>query len=236
MLVEVLVATVVVAVGALIQASVGIGFSLVAVPVLLLLDPVYVPGPMLVNSIALTVATVLREHTHVELHGLGTAFAGRVAGTVAGAAALLLLPERELTFSMGGLILLAVALSVLDLHPTRTRPVLASAGLLAGFMGTTSTIAGPPLALAYQSEAGPALRSTLAAHLLFGAVLSLIAVAAVGRFGAAELRASAVLLPGLAVGFLLSGQARHWLDRGYTRSAVLAVATIGGLAVIARAL
>lgn len=233
---EALIATAIVALGALVQASIGIGFSLVAVPVLLLLDPVYVPGPMLVNSIALTAGTALREHTHIDLHGLGSAFTGRVLGTALGAGALLLLPERELTLGMGGLILLAVALSVLDLHPVRTRAVLAGAGTLSGFMGTTSTIAGPPLALAYQAEAGPRLRSTLAANLLFGAVLSLIAVTAVGRFGLAELRAAGVLLPGLALGFALSGPAKGRLDTGYTRAAVLGVAAVGGLAVIARAL
>ena len=226
----------IVAVGSLVQASTGLGLSLVAVPVLLLLDPVYVPGPMLVNSLVLCTLVAMRERRHIDFSGLGWTTAGRLGGTVLGAGALVLLPERELTVGLGGLVLLAVGLSATNLHPRRSSAVLGGVGALSGFMGTTVTLSGPPLALAYQAEPGPRLRSTLAANMWIGGVLSLVAVASIGRLGASELRASLLLLPGLLLGFVLSGPATRLLDTGHTRRAVLVVAAAGALGVIARAL
>jgi uncharacterized membrane protein YfcA len=114
--------------------------------------------------------------------------------------------------------------------------VLLGAGLLSGFMGTTATIAGPPLALAYQNETGDRLRGSLAGNLFIGALISLAAIVAVGRFGATELRAACVLLPGVVAGYLASGRTRRLVDRGYTRPAVLLVAALGAVALIIREL
>jgi uncharacterized membrane protein YfcA len=111
-----------------------------------------------------------------------------------------------------------------------------AAGIASGFMGTITAIGGPPLALVYQSARGPALRATLAGAFLLGSVLSLITLAVIGRFRAHELALSAVLMPGIVLGVLVSRPLVHWLDRGATRPLVLALSTASALAVLARAL
>ena len=103
-------------------------------------------------------------------------------------------------------------------------------------MGTITSIGGPPLALVYQSARGPELRATLAGAFLLGSMLSLIALAVIGRFGAAELAHSVVLIPGIVLGVLVSRPLLHWLDRGITRPLVLSLSTASALAVLARAL
>ena len=51
-----------------------------------------------------------------------------------------------------------------------------------------------------------------------------------GRFGVSDLRLTAVLLPGLLAGLVTSKWVARVVDRGYTRRAVLAVATAAGYA------
>jgi hypothetical protein len=45
-----------------------------------------------------------------------------------------------------------------------------------------------------------------------------------------------VLLPGVVIGYLVSGPTRRLVDRGYTRPIVLAVSAAGALALILREL
>jgi uncharacterized membrane protein YfcA len=229
-------ASCVVALGALIQGSIGFGLSLFSVPFLLWIDAAFVPGPLLLGGVVLTVGMTVRERHAIDLPGLGWSTCGRVGGTVVGALALWALPSSELTLGAAALVLLGVAMSVSGLHLRPTSPTLVVAGVLSGFMGTTATIGGPPLALAYQHAAGDRLRSTMGGNLLLGAVISLVAIAAVGRFGWRELGFAAALVPGAMLGFALSGRVRHWVDAGWARPAVLTISALGALAVLAREL
>ncbi len=227
-------ASLAVALGATVQGSVGFGLSLAAVPLLILIDPRLVPGPVLCVAIVLTLLLSLREHRSIDLAGVGWALAGRLPGTVLGAAALVALPRQQLSVAFGGLVLLAVLLSALPLrvHPTPAR--LAAAGLLSGFMGTTAAIGGPPVALLLQHAPGARLRGTLSGFFLVGASVSLLALIVVERFGVRELLLALVLLPGILLGFGISRHTAPLLDRGYTRGAVLGLAAAAALIAILR--
>ena len=108
------------------------------------------------------------------------------------------------------------------------------AGTISGLMGTTSSVGGPPLALVYQKQMGPRIRGTLAVIFIFGAIISIISLAIIGRFGLKEIQAGVILFPGIIVGFLLSSRTARILDRGFTRPAVLLASSISGIIVILR--
>ena len=80
------------------------------------------------------------------------------------------------------------------------------------------------------------LRGTMSAIFLVGLVITLTALAIVGRFGPPELYLAACLLPGAIVGYAASSRIAPILDRGYTRVAVLSVSALAGFSVIVRAL
>ena len=61
------------------QASVGIGLSLIAAPVLMLIDRALVPGPLLTSSIVLGVLMALRDRDAIDTYHLRFALLGRVA-------------------------------------------------------------------------------------------------------------------------------------------------------------
>ena len=88
------------------------------------------------------------------------------------------------------------------------------------------------MALLYQHAPGPRVRGTLSSIFLIGALISLVALSLVGRFGRDELRLTLALLPGVLFGFVASRRIASRLDLGYTRRAVLTIATAAGLIVV----
>jgi len=134
------------------------------------------------------------------------------------------------------LVFLALGLSVWMPRIEPTRALAVVAGAASGFMGTVSSMGGPPMALLYQRAEGPRMRGTLSGFLGMGAVLSLLGLAAVGRFAGRELMLAATLLPGIALGFAVSHFLAPWIDRGRVRPAVLALSFAAALAVLARTL
>jgi uncharacterized membrane protein YfcA len=229
-------ASLVVLLGAAIQGSVGFGYALIAAPLLALIDPALVPGPLLFSSLFLTLLMALRERSSMDVSGMGWALAGRVPGSLVGAALLGVLAQEAAGLTIALVILVAVALSASGLRVQPSAGALIAAGAASGFMGTVSSIGGPPLALLYQHAAGSRLRSTLAGLFVFGAVVSLLSLALFGRFGPREVRVAVALLPGMLGGLLLSVRIAPILDGGYTRTAVLAVSGAAGAALLVRQL
>jgi uncharacterized membrane protein YfcA len=227
-------ATLIVAVGAALQSSVGFGLALFAAPLLNLIDPKLVPGPLIVATMVVLIASAFRERHAMDLRGVGWVLAGRVPGAALGAFALSVLAPGTLSISTGILVLLAVALSLHRGALPRSRPILLGAGLLSGVMGTTAAIGGPAVAVLYQREAGPLVRSTLAGYFIVGAAMSMIALFLVGRLGRAEVELGFAMIPGILLGIAVANPARRFLDRGYTRNAILLVSAAAGLAAVVR--
>lgn len=229
---ELLLATAIVAVGASIQGVMGFGLGLIGAPLLALFEPELVPGPLLFAVLPLTVLVAMRERGALDLRGVRWALVGRVPGTIAGSAAVAVLPHGPLAILLGLVVLTAVLLSISGWHVRPTTGTLLTAGAASGFMGTATSIGGPPMAIVYQRQTGPQLRSTLALYFVIGGCLSLLMLTIAGEFRGQELRAGLVLLPGVLVGFAGSKRLARLLDRGYTRMAVLGCSAAAAVALI----
>lgn len=223
-------ATAVISAGALLQGTIGFGLALLAAPLLYLVDPRLVPGPLMVSSLVLTLLMARREWHAVEGRDLGWSLAGRVAGTVAAVAVLSVISARGMDLLFGGLVLSAVGLTAMGVTLRPAPPTLITAGAVSGFMGTMTSIGGPPIALLYQHESAARIRGTLSAFFVAGVVMSIGALAMVGRFGLAEARLGALLLPGTVLGYWLSHHTTHRLEDRHIRPALLVVS--GGAALI----
>ncbi len=135
----------------------------------------------------------------------------------------------------GVLVLVAVALALGGIHVRPTPLTITGAGVLSGFMGTSVSIGGPPIALLYQHEEGPRFRAVVARLLIYGAFISLALIAAVGRLGRFEIVAGAAFVPPVLAGFALSSRVAAHLDRGHTRTAILVTSAFSALLVLAKA-
>jgi uncharacterized membrane protein YfcA len=233
---ELLLAALVAAAGSCLQGAVGFGVNLIATPLLLLIDDVYVPAPVILASFVLNLLIARREHRGSVDPRIGGAIAGQLVGAVAAGAVLASVPTRSLSLLFAGCVLAAVALSASGLHLSPTPRTLAGTGLASGFMGTLSGIGGPPIALVYQHAEGPVLRATLARFFLVGTVVSVPTLIVVGELAVDELVATAALLPGVIVGFAASKPLVRHIDRRSVRPFVLGLSAAAAVAVLVRKL
>jgi uncharacterized membrane protein YfcA len=230
-----LAANLIIAIGAWVQGSVGFGLALVAAPLLAIISPSAVPGPLLATTFSLIVLTVWRERQAIDVRGIGWVLLGRIPGAALGALTLAAMNPRALGFTLGALTLLAVVLTATKLRIERKPPWLFVAGTVSGFMGTTSAIGGPAVAILYQHDEGRTVRASLAAYFTVGCLMSMTALFLVHRFALSDVLQGAGMLPGVAIGFALSGRFGAFLDKGRTRAAVLLVAGLSGVGAMLRA-
>ena len=236
-LTEWLVASVVLIGGAVVQGSVGFGVALLGAPLLFLLNPVLVPGPMLIAGLTLPALILARDHRGLAKGAVAWALPGFFVGAILAGGVVASLPASGLALVFGSLVLLAVGLSALGWAPAEPQGRhLTVAGSLAGFMATATSIGGPPLALVFQHASGAHLRATLSAIFVPGGVMALFSLAAVGRLDGAAVLAGLALLPAIFAGFWLSSYTARALDRSWLRHAVLVVSAVAGVGAIVRAL
>src|SRR5687768_7921335 len=72
-------------VGALVQGTIGFGLAVFSAPLLTLIEPRMVPGPLLLATFVLTLLVVLRDRQAIDLAGVKWALVGRVPGVLLGA-------------------------------------------------------------------------------------------------------------------------------------------------------
>ena len=217
---------------AALQGAAGYGLNVIAAPLLMIVDPGLVPGPMMVAAFVLTGLMLWRNRDGLELRSVRWMLIGAIPGTALASLILPYIPVRELSFVLAGLVLVGVILSLSGLRFPPLRWILLGAGFLSGLGGTLASIGGPPVALVNQELKGPHLRATLSSFFLVLSVISVLGMIPAGRFGGREVVEGLPMLPGVVIGFLLSRPFAAYLDRGYTRYVILGVSAIAGLLLI----
>ncbi|TWD83837.1 hypothetical protein FB561_5006 [Kribbella amoyensis] len=223
-------------VAACVQGTIGLGLSLVAAPVVALLDPSLMPGAMLILGMVMPALTLAHEWRHVHWPQAGWLTVARVTTTPLGVLILAYLPERLIGAVVGLIVLIAVVLTAWRFEVRANRRNLVIAGAVAGVSATAASIGGPPAAVVLQHEQGPRLRATLAAFFLIGSIVSLVALEIGGRLTHHQLAYGASWIPALAIGFGLAVPLQRRIHGPRLRQAVLVLSAISSVVVIARSL
>jgi uncharacterized protein len=231
-----LVALAVTFVATVVQGSIGIGLGMLSVPVLTLVDPVLTPVPQLLVTIPLTLAMLKGERQAIEWKPVARVAAARIPGIGLGIWLLGLADQRLLDGMIGLIVLAAVGLiaSGITVHRNHTSEVVA--GVLSGTTGTISSIGGPPLALLYRRDTGPAVRSNLAAIFFIGILMMVGARAVSGHVAGTDVMVALWLFPMVAAGFLTARRLHGRIEGGPLRVGILAVSTLAALGLLLRAL
>ncbi|MFF4638371.1 MULTISPECIES: sulfite exporter TauE/SafE family protein [Streptomyces] len=229
---ELVVLSATVAVGALLQVSIGFGLGMLAAPVFSLVDPALAPTAVLLLASGVTATVLLRERGRVDLRGLVWALVGRLPGVLTGTLLVVALPARHLALLIAGVVLTGAVVSVAGFVPSRRRSAVVLAGMASGLMGTATSIGGPPMAMVWQRLSGPELRATMSAFFLVGSLMSLTALTAAGTVGAHALRGTVLLAPAAVAGVLLAGPLTRRLNVRRTRTAATALAVAGAVVLV----
>jgi uncharacterized membrane protein YfcA len=218
-----------------VQGVVGMGFALVSVPILALIDPRLAPVPQLLITMPLTISMAWRERRHVQLSGIGWILGGRIPGVVIGLALLAVASQATLDVAIATMVLIGVAVIGSGYHLTRTPYTDFGAGVLSGVSGLVASIGGPPLALLYSRDDGPTRRSNLAVIFTMGLAITLGARILSGNISWYDVRVAAVLFPAVALGYAASIRFRSRIPQTVARSAILVLSFAAAVGLIVRA-
>lgn len=220
---------------AIVQSSTGIGFGLIAAPVMLLIDPKFVPGTIIFLGIMISLLSAIRDVRHIKQSLVAAGIAGRIPAALVAASLLASLSPTLFQVLFAVLVLLAVAMSLFGPAIKASVPNVAVAGVLSGFMGTLTSVGGPPFAIALQNMPPNQLRATMNAVLLLGACVSLVSLTVFGSFGVPDMVRGLALIPAVLFGFyatrfvIADPRSAPWL-----RPAVLGLCVLASIALLAR--
>lgn len=233
--IELAIALVITALGAVVQGTIGIGFAVVSVPILSLLNPVLAPVPQLLLAAPLAFSMTWRERSHVDARAVRWMVAGRLPGAAIGLALLGIATQRNLDIGIAASVLVAVGILGAGLSVPRSPATDFSTGVIAGIMGMVASIGGPPAALLFKDAKGPTVRSSLALFFSVGLVVTVVLRTVSGRITGDDVLLAALLMPGMLVGYVTSSRLRHRLDGAALRPAILVVSTLAAVGLLIRA-
>jgi len=219
-------------VGAVVQASIGIGLGMIAAPMLAFADPDFIPAAIMIAVLPLTFTIAWIDREHIVKRDVGFALIGRVPGVVVGALVVATLSDRVLAVMVAASVLLAVVASITGRLFQPTDRALVVAGLASGFAGTTTGVGGPPMALTYQNSDPATMRATISAFFSIGALMSIGALALAGEIGVRQWQLTALILPGVGLGVVTARQVKDHLRPEVIRPAVLVICTVASLALL----
>ncbi|MEO0938087.1 MAG: sulfite exporter TauE/SafE family protein [Pseudomonadota bacterium] len=209
-----------------VHASTGLGFGLIAVPLLAVISIHLVPGAALLVSLVLMCGILLNEWRHVRFAEVKWLVPSVLAGTALAIGILRASPGADLRLICAAAIAVSIVLSFVSAPIPRGPAQLSASGIGVGLMGTLVGMHGPPLAVLYQNEPVKNTRSTLAAVFLFGGLMSLAGLVTAGSFGWYDAFFALCLLPGVVFGYMISRSLMWTLPVSATKPLMLTCAAV----------
>lgn len=221
--------------GCSIQTALGFGMAVVAAPILILLNPLWVPIPITVVALILSIFNTWNQREFLELKELALPFITRIPGTIAGAWLLMQLSVFWLQVFVSLCVLIAVMISYYGKQFQYTPARLGVAAFVSGIMGTTTSIGGPPMALVMQHGRPNTVRANLSLYFTYSCSISLISYAYIGILNEEILLTSLSFMPVAVIGFLTGIKARNYVDQGRFRPLLLGLCSVAGVFALAGA-
>lgn len=220
-------------IGSSVQGSLGFGLGMLTSPLFAMIDPSFIPVAMMLAVVPLTFGVAIRDRAHIDASGFKWAVLGRFPGVFVGLVALRAMSEDSLAYAVASSVALAVIVSVVTARRGQVVPTnattLTAAGFASGFMGTVTSIGGPPMALVYKDGDPRTVRATIAAFFSIGVVITVGGFVLSGEIGRHELALTAVILPGVLAGLPLSSVLARHMSAAVMRPLILVMCAASAL-------
>lgn len=220
-------------VGAATQRITGMGFALMASPLLVLaLGAQDGVGTSQTLTLVTSMVVVTRLWRAVEWDTAALLFAASLLGVVPGAWLVGQLRPAVLSVLVGGLVIVALTAVVFDERARvfRGRAGGASAGFLSGFMNVTAGVGGPPIVLYRLSINWEQLRYVATVQVYFIALNA----ASLALRGRPDLSAAtwAAVLAALGAGLVVGDRLARHISETQARAAIVVVALAGAIGIV----
>ena len=223
-------------VGTICQGTIGFGLGTIATPILALIAPDLVPTLVLLLAFVIATTTMFKARAAVSWDIVAIPSLARVPGSLLGAWAIASLSHRGLSLFIGCAVIFAMTLSSLGWSPKRTTSTIAVAGVASGFLGTATSIGGPPMALVLKGYDPDRVRGTLSGTFIVGTLISLVILALHGQVTQLHLTAAAAYLPVAIVGLIAARYLNRFINAKVLNRIVLIVTISAALALIVEGL
>ncbi len=223
-------------VGSAVQGSVGLGLSLIAVPVGAIAFPTSVPGVFIMAGLPLSLIVMAKERTAIRWSTVVPISLGRIPGALAGTAIVAVTSPRGIALAAGVSVLAGAFVTARAPQISQNTAAATITGTIAGLTGTAAGIDGPPMALYLQNAPHRTLRATLAACFVIGTGVSIIPLALAGHLHIWQLQVAAGLIPAVVLGHAAAHRFLMHHVAARSRTLVLAVAAVAGTSAVVRAL
>jgi uncharacterized membrane protein YfcA len=227
---------VLVAVGSTIAGALGFGGGMVIVPFLVLINPDFVPVPIVLMTPVFSGLVAFRERDSIDLSVLKWTSVGFIPALAVGSFTLIVASTETLGVLIGLLLLAVIGVQIARPQLRHTISTLVFGGAVGGFMANTVGIPTVGLALAMSNFEGPTFRSTLNTCTAVLTMISIVVLASTNQIDRSDLVAAAVLTLAATFGFFLSGPVRHLVDRRGITQMVYAAAALGAINLLVRSM
>ncbi|WP_062311023.1 TSUP family transporter [Demequina rhizosphaerae] len=231
----------VVALATVVQSATGMGFGIVAVPLLVLVAPELGIGAVLAITVVVMLVATWTERRWLHRGDLVRASVAAVPGILVGTLVAHVTPTAATQVVVGAVVVAASALSLLAWRARMTPASVALAGGLGGALTPIAALPGPPMAVVYRPDEVRTMRATLSAYFAVTSVLSLVSLSlSAGRAGAGPLGLDALaglaLAPAVIVGALVAAPLVSRIPASAVRTAALVLSLVSGAVLAARGL
>ncbi|MEE8331981.1 MAG: sulfite exporter TauE/SafE family protein [Acidimicrobiia bacterium] len=231
---DLVIALIVTAFAASVQSTAGIGFAIVSVPLLSLVDQRLAPVPQILVVLPMVISMAWRERHAIDLDGVGWILIGRLIGAGIGLALLKLATDTTLDVMVGLAVLTGVVILATGAKVRRTPVMQTAAGTVASVTSLVASMGGPPLALLYHDAKGETIRSSLATVFIFGVTLTIAIRASSGEISRTDVEVALWLLPAMLVGLRLGRTFAGKLEGAPLRRVILGLSAAAAVGLLAR--
>ena len=223
-------------VAAILQIASGMGFGMLASPLIALVEPKLVPGSILVMGLFVAFVGAWQGRRDIDGLELKIGIWGRVIGSAVAVVILLYIDDIDaFLLIFGVLMLLAILMTAARFQVEFNSKSLGWLSVLSGLMGTFTAVGAPPMAIIYHNQPPSKIRPTLNAFFFAGSVIGLVSLAASGWLGFDDFIAAVLFLPAMLVGIFCAEPFKRlpsvWMSR-----LLLTISGIASVMLIIRAL
>lgn len=233
---DLILALAVTAFAASVQSTAGIGFAIVSVPVLSLIDPRLAPVPQILVVLPMVLYMAWRERHAIDLRGVSWILLGRIIGAGVGLFLIKVATDTTLDVFIGLIVLAGVGILATGAKVRRTPATQVAAGSAASVTSLVASMGGPPLALLYHDARGETIRASLATVFIFGVSLTVVLRAVSGEISRTDVEVAAWLLPAMLLGLFGGSRLADKLEGTPLRRMILSLSAFAAIGLLVRAI
>ncbi len=211
---------------------IGFGLGLLCAPVIYMIYPELVPGPMIMNALLITSILSVKHRAKIDFHQTGFSIMGGTAGVLVAGVVMLFIDSHQYQLLFGISILVAVALSLVGIAPRVSIISNLIASMLSGFLGTTTSAGGAPMGLLYQTVQKEKIKANLSIFFTYINLFAIIVLSLAGVIGFSDFVLFLYCIPALLVGWILAIYINRRINEKLIRTLILTIASLSGLMLV----